>query len=171
MDRISKSLSFFLIFLSGCAQEISPLPPISWSHKISSATQQDSWGTWDGFYRLKIKPSVSKDTFMKAIDDGQYEEMSIEDFLKLNIENHCLNRYRLAKRIEDIYPKCDNPRGAKDITSLRYHLNTQNLVSPVTIVRVVDKHGNLRRIKMDGVHRLAAAMLRHSPIRVLWIRL
>jgi ParB-like chromosome segregation protein Spo0J len=69
----------------------------------------------------------------------------------------------MRKTAEDFYPKNDrNTNRTDDIKSVKYHVNTFNQVSPIVIIKKNNKY-----IKLDGVHRLVAAKIRKSKIRVL----
>lgn len=73
--------------------------PIIWSNEISQETLDHSWATWRDFYSpLK---NISREEFDKAVKQGIYKTMSLQEFLDLNVENHRLNRYRDAKTAEE----------------------------------------------------------------------
>ena len=59
--------------------------------------------------------------------------------------------------------------GKKDVASVRYHSQTLNKVSPI-VARVKAK-GKVTYIKLDGVHRLVAAAIRGSMVKVLFVDL
>lgn len=142
--------------------------PITWSKEISQATLNHSWGTWRDFYNT-VK-SVSREEFDKAIKQGEYKLLSIEEFLDLHVENHRLNEYRNAKTAEEFYPLEDRPRGNTDINSVNYHVSLQSPISPICVAKVT-VNGTVRYLKLDGVHRLIAASICKSPIKVLFIDL
>jgi hypothetical protein len=142
--------------------------PIVWSKEISPATLEHSWATWRDFYNT-VK-SVSREEFNKAIKQGKYKLLSIEEFLDLHVENHRLNEYKNAKTAEEFYPLENRPRGNTDINSVNYHLSLQSPISPICVAKVMVNE-TVRYIKLDGVHRLIAASIRKSPIKVLFIDL
>lgn len=76
----------------------------------------------------------------------------------------------MQKQPKSFYPLEDRPRGDTDITSVNYHVFLQRPISPIVVAKVMD-NGTMRYIKLDGVHRLIAASIRKSPIKVLFIEL
>jgi hypothetical protein len=157
-----------IIFLTGCNNSIN----IVWAPQLDQVTTQDSWLTWHDYYSFQSKKFVSYDAFKNAIAKAKCEELSPDSFLMLNIENHRLNQYWVNLQVaQDAYPPNDRPRGEKDILSVEYFLKTANSVSPITVAKFIDKSGKLRLIKLDGVHRIVAAFILDSPIRLCWIDL
>jgi hypothetical protein len=145
---------------------------INWKKTVDSDTLETSWMTWNSYFKEEIKPSITKPIFMqKAKNHGWYKTMSILDFFNLDIENDGRTRYMHAKTAEDAYPPHSRPRGDEDIASVNYHIKTNNPVSPITVALVTDQKGNPRRIKLDGVHRLVAASIRGSKVKVFFIPL
>lgn len=155
-----------IFFLEGCSKSI------NWAPQLDQVTIQDSWLTWKKYYSSQAEKVVSYEAFRKAISQAECEELSANSFLLLNIENQRLNKYganlHLAK---DAYPSYDRPRGEKDIASVEYFLKITDTVSPITVAKFIDKSGKLRLIKLDGVHRLVAAFILQSPIRLYWVDL
>jgi hypothetical protein len=141
---------------------------IYWAERIDEETYRDSWITWDTYFRKKVKPIVDEGRFKQAIKQGHLIFMSISEIKGLPIENAGFQRLA-AKTAEEAYPENDRPRGDVDIESVKYHLQTKNKVSPITIARVTDLQGRQRLIKLDGVHRLVAASILQSSVAVLWI--
>lgn len=144
------------------------LSEITWSEKISVEMLPYSYSTWNDHYSDVKK--ISYEDFSKAAANGTYAILTIQEFLDLNIENHRLQQYINAKTAEDAYPENDRPRGNKDIDSVNYHLTTNNPISPICIARTTPPN-KIRLIKLDGVHRLIAASIRKSHIKVLFIDL
>lgn len=144
--------------------------PINWANRVSEETLNDSWETWKTYfsrYNLLIK----HDDFLWAAKNGEYQMLSIEDFLALNVEDHQRIDYRCAqhgylKAGAAAFPFCHE----KDIQSVKYFLKTTLPVSPVVVVRVHEKDF-MRYVKLDGSHRLAAAIMKKSPIKVLFLDL
>jgi hypothetical protein len=155
-----------MFFLAGCHNSI------NWAPQPDQVTIQDSWLTWQDYYSFQSKNFISYNAFKKAITNTKCEELSPNSFLLLNIENHRLNRYCANLRLaQDAYPPNDRPRGEKDILSVEYFLKMDNPISPITVAKFIDKSGKLRLIKLDGVHRLVAAFIAQSPIRLCWVDL
>lgn len=145
---------------------------ISWQNRLSEKTLKDSWLIWDRDFRPDIKPTSVYADFVQACERLKYCTMTVDDFLQLNVENHRLGRYIHAKTPEEFYPIDDRPRqDNKDVQSVRYHMTTQNLVSPICVICVDDQNGHARKIKLDGSHRLVAAKLCGSHICVCFISL
>ncbi len=155
-----------MFFLMGCHNSI------NWAPQLDQDTIHDSWLTWQDYYSSQSKTFVSYDTFKKAITEAKCEAVSPKSFLLLNIENQRLNRYCTTLQFaEDAYPLNDRPRGEKDILSVEYFLKSSTPISPITVVKFIDKSEKLRLVKLDGVHRLVAAFIVKSPIRLCWIDL
>lgn len=108
---------------------------------------------------------------MQRIKTSSYKDISVEEFLNLNIENHRLRTYLLAQTPEEAYPLSDRPRGQTDISSLHYFLTPIKPISPITIACMIDKKGQKRMIKLDGVHRMIAANILRKKLRVVFIDL
>lgn len=141
---------------------------IVWAKKISQATWDHSWATWRDFYS-SVK-NISREEFDTAIKHGEYTLLSIKEFLDLHVENHRLNEYRNATTAEEFYPLENRPRGNTDINSVNYHISLQSPISPICVAKVT-VNDTVRYIKLDGVHRLIAASIRKSPIKILFIDL
>ena len=88
--------------------------------------------------------------------------------LETDMENTRFQKYLNAKSAEEAYPPEDRPRGKEDIVSVNYHIKTQKAVSPI-IVMQIEKNGKIRSIKLDGVHRIIAAIIRKSKVKVFYI--
>lgn len=157
---------FLLIILSSCQHHT-----LNWDKAIDQATQKDSWATWQQNYAYLSKRVISKELFMKTMGKASCQNISPEDFLALNIENHRLDRYPNARSAEEAYPLNDRPRGDKDISSVNYFLQTTHPVSPITVIKFIDKERKARLVKLDGVHRLMAAAILRQSIRVCWLNL
>lgn len=146
--------------------------PFNWTDSVSLVTLRTSWATWDTFFRQEIKPSNTYQEFLEAaLCNSEYKLVSIDEFLKLNIENQRLNTYFHAKTAEEAYPVDDRPRGTQDIESISYLSTTNDPISPIIIVHCFDTQGKERFIKLDGAHRLIGAKIRNSPIKLLLIHL
>ena len=144
---------------------------LRWDDTISQDTINDSWGTWKTYFSHR-QPGITQEMFMAAVANGEYKTISIDDFLALKVENHRLDRYLNAKTAEEAYPIEDRPRNMKDIDAVNYFLQTKVAISPITVARVHNKIDNsISYIKLDGVHRLVAAAIKKSPIKVLFIDL
>ena len=144
---------------------------IQWAAHVDAQTLADSWGTWNKNYRQEVKPTVNHTEFFDAVARGSYRDLSVEEFLRLPVENQRLNKYQYAKTPEEVYPLNDRPRDQQDIESVQFLMTTELPISPICVAKVIDKDGQLRYIKLDGVHRLVAAMLTQSMIRVFFIEL
>jgi hypothetical protein len=60
----------------------------------------------------------------------------------------------------------------KDIDAVNYFLQTKDAISPITVARVHNETDNsITYIKLDGVHRLIAAAIKKSPVKILFIDL
>ena len=155
-----------IFFLTGCQSDL------NWAAQLDEVTMRDSWLTWQGYFSFQSKTFISYEAFKKAIANAQCEDVSPSSFLLLNIENHRLNRsYEKLQIAEDAYPSHDRPRGEKDIRSVDYFLRTTNPISPITVAKFKDKSEKLRLVKLDGVHRLVAAFIAQSSIRLCWVDL
>lgn len=159
------------VFSAGIEKTFPKIPsdPICWAENLSLETIEHSWGTWNDFFRENIKLNINREIFDRILRNGIYKTISIAEFLSLNIENQRVNEYKRATTAEEAYPEHDRPRGQKDIDSVNYFLNTKECVSPIIIATVTDKNGLKHHIKLDGVHRLIAALIRNSPIKILFL--
>jgi hypothetical protein len=142
---------------------------IHWADKVSEATIKDSWGTWKTHFSYN-NPEITYENFLNAVNNGEYKTISINDFLALKVENQRLEKYINAKTAQEAYPPEDRPRHEDDISSVNYFLQTDSLVSPIIVARV-HKDNAIHYIKLDGVHRLIAAAIKKSPIKILFIDL
>ncbi len=143
---------------------------IQWTPTVSNETLSDSWGTWNTHYRESTKPEINYEAFSKAVAHGTYKLITIAEFLSMNVENHRLAKYPNAKTAEEAYPPNDRPRGRDDIQSVNYFVMTSKPVSPISVARVMTKD-KVRLIKLDGVHRIIAAAIRRSCIKIFFIDL
>lgn len=173
-----KQLRWFIFLVWACCissmLQVLPCQPheISWQSKLSDKTLQDSWTIWDRDFRPYIKPASEQCEFIAACEQMEYCIMTVDDFLKLHVENHRLVRYAHAKSPEEFYPTNDKPRQKnEDVDSVYYHMTTEDLVSPICVICVHDQSGRSRKIKLDGSHRLVAAKLCGSRICVCFISL
>jgi len=147
---------------------------IKWSKEPSAITVKDAWGTWNDFFREDIAPKTActLKEFKELLKSVSYEKNETIDTLRskkiLNLKTR-LEKYIDAKNPEDFYPEGDNLRGEKDFQSMIYHTQTDNEVSPVIIMEVHGSNNEIAYIKLDGVHRILAALLRKSKVRVLYI--
>ena len=142
---------------------------IHWADAVSQDTIVDSWHTWKTNFSDR-NPAVTRDDFMHAVENGEYVVLTIDKFLGLKVENQRLDRYRHATTAQEAYPIADRPRHQDDIKSVNFFLQTTSPVSPILVARV-HEHGGIRYIKLDGVHRLIAAAIKKSPIKVLFVDL
>ena len=94
----------------------------------------------------------------------QYVVMSINDLKDLNVTN--IGWYRLTKDISEAYPEHDRPRGDRDLSSVKYHLDIidgliDDKFTPPIIFKVRDTY-----IYMDGMHRLVASYIRNKDLMI-----
>ncbi|MDF2965711.1 MAG: hypothetical protein K0Q51_1099 [Rickettsiaceae bacterium] len=163
-----KSLKSFIllttfIYISACQLAY-------WSQKIDNNTVEDSWITLRDSYLHQLKEPIKKHFFLERIKEAYFKDFSSEEFLKLNIENHRLERFFNAASAEEAYPEHDRPLGQADLDSVKYFMSARH-ISPIIVCIAEDKHGNVRYIKLDGVHRLMAAHILKKPIRVAFVDL
>jgi hypothetical protein len=130
---------------------------INWTATLSKKTIDASFSNIET-YKYS---SISKLKFLANIKKSKYQDLSVDEILKLNIENHRLYRYPDAKTPEEFYPDNDLNDRTNDVESVQYHMTTPKPVSPVLVGRI-----GKRLIKLDGVHRLVAAKIRGSFIRM-----
>lgn len=112
-----------------------------WYNMLDNQTLKDATETAKNLYGINI-------TYYKSI------MLTPEQFDKLNVLNH---RAQLNKSLEEIFPYNDQPRGYKDITSVKYHMTHKSY--PVVLLFYQNQF-----IVLDGVHRIVAAYLTNSPI-------
>lgn len=136
---------------------------MNWQKCIDLVTFNDSWGTWNSFFREKINPNIDFDVFYNLAIKAQYKVISVNEYISLNPDNGGLHRLK-AKTAEEAYK--DKPRGENDIKSVLYHMTTKECISPIVLIKVKDKLGKVRLIKLDGVHRVVAANIINSKIRI-----
>lgn len=168
--KIKKKLRFLYIFLillniTNCS------PKFKWSDSLDPQTMLDSWGTYNEFFAHENSIFISREQFMKSLKAASYKDISAKEFLTLNIENHRLSTYLLAQTPEEAYPLSDRPRGQTDISSVNYFLAPREPVPPITVACMIDKKGQQRMIKLDGVHRMIAANILRKKLRVVFIDL
>lgn len=144
---------------------------ISWAMHISEETLQDGWMTWNTHYRCDVNAAIDRKTFFDLVQHGYYEEISVDQFLSLNVENQRLLTYKHATSPEEMYPPQDRPRGQKDIDAVYYLMKTKHKISPVFVAKIVQDKNAIRYIKLDGVHRLVAAKLTNSHVRIFFIEI
>lgn len=142
-----------------------------WADELDKATVLDGWATYKHYYESQSSYLLSHDEFLVRIQQAAIQDLTSEDFLKLNIENHRLDRFFDAKQPEEAYPIDDCPRGIEDVESVKYFMNPSFPVSPILVAIIQDIDENIRKIKLDGVHRLMAAHICRYPIRVIWVDL
>lgn len=142
---------------------------LNWGKIISADTIADSWGTWHKNFST-YSPTVNHADFMHAIESGTYQTLTISEFLALGIQNQRLERYLHAKTAEEAYPSHDRPRAQDDIDSINYLLETTEEISPIIVART-KQNDNIVYIKLDGAHRIIAAAISGSPIKILFIDL
>jgi len=157
-----------VILISGCNRTCRNTS-IVWAAQVSDATFADSWGTWKTNYG-QLGSYLTRDQFKKLMNKQGPQDITIEEFLRLHVENERVNRYPDAKTAEEMYPPNDRPRGDEDIAAVNYFLEACEPVSPIVVARVQDGQST-RYIKLDGAHRLAAAALKRSKIRVVFVDL
>lgn len=148
---------------------------MNWKEFVDTKTAKDACGTWNDFYRKNLKPKLSREHCIQLFkkvkkEKSSYQLLSVEELKSLNMENAGLQRWGNGqKSAEEAYPSTDRPRGKKDIESVNYHLKTTELVSPVIVARVQLPNSQIKHIKLDGVHRLVAAAIRGSKVKVLFL--
>jgi hypothetical protein len=142
-----------------------------WADELDEATVLDGWATYKNYYEIQSTYLLSRDEFLVRIQQAAMQDLTSEDFLELNIENHRLDRFFNAKQPEEAYPIDDRPRGIEDVESVKYFMNPSFPVSPILVAIIQDIDENIRKIKLDGVHRLMAAHICRYPIRVVWVDL
>lgn len=139
---------------------------MKWSKYIDIVTFNDSFETWNKYFKNDINPKITFYKFYQMSLMCEYLNLSVDEYIKMKPENSGLNRLR-KKTVEEAYN--DKPRGDDDIKSVYYHMLTKKCVSPIVLIKVKDKKNKTRLIKLDGVHRLVAAKFTNSQIRVLII--
>lgn len=117
----------------------------SWAPTVDTQTWVDASATAES---LGLPP-------IRAVS---YENFSPVEFSHLGASNH---RARLGASLDEMFPLTDRPRGLADIDSVKWHM--QNTSSPAVMFRGGD-HGD---IVLDGAHRIIAAFLTNSTVRVL----
>lgn len=171
-----KIVIFNLLFLiiPGCIDEnasLSSTQEINWLSYPTEASIQDAWLTWDQFYRDKTNPQViptlsSLKNLLK--NKSKCFTKSVSD-IESHMENSRLEKYKQATSAEEAYPPNDRPRGQKDVDSVLYHISTQKAVDPIIVLSVLDLFGKKHLIKLDGAHRIMAALIRKSKVRICYI--
>ena len=68
-----------------------------------------------------------------------------------------MDNFNPARLSDNPYPKEDRPRGARDLTSVRYHRQLVRTVGRTTPIWIAHKNG--RYILLDGAHRIVATYL------------
>lgn len=134
-----------------------------WADELDEATVLDGWATYKKYYEKQLLNTLSHDEFLVRIQQATMEDLTSEAFLELNIENHRLGRFFNAKQPEEAYPIDDCPRGIEDVESVTYFMNPSFPVSPILVAIIQDIDKNIRKIKLDGVHRLMAAHILKYP--------
>lgn len=165
----TKIAVLILITVAIIAKSSQTRSELNWGKTVSSETIADSWGTWHTNFSA-YNPTVDHSGFMRAVASGAYKTLSIDEFLSLNIQNQRLARYLDAKTAEEAYPKHDRPRAQEDIDSVNYLLETSDEISPIIVARVSQPDDPIY-IKLDGAHRIIAAAIKKSPIRILFVDL
>ena len=172
-----KKILLLLLALTGIKCTTVKMPnEINWASKVDHQTSLDACGTWVDFFQKKHRPKQSKGFCQKQLDKnaGQsdnYQLMSLEEFKNLSPLNASIYRWdHPGVTAESAYPPHARNRGQKDVASVRYHSQTLNKVSPIVVARVKAK-GKVTYIKLDGVHRLVAAAIRGSMVKVLFVDL
>jgi hypothetical protein len=133
---------------------------IKWSNKPNIQTLNDAYATWNDYYRDNINSKFIEtfDDFLKIYECcGVMKNVNMSSLDNIENSRHKIN----GKTPEEYYPKKNRPRGEKDIESVKYYIRTKKYVSPIVIINIDN-----RRIKLDGVHRIIAAKLRKSKIRI-----
>lgn len=136
---------------------------MNWQKRIDLDTFHDAWLTWDTFFREKINPSITFDVFYQLSLKAKYKTITINQYIATNPENGGIHRLK-AQTAELAY--VDSPRGDDDIKSVYYHMTTKECISPIVLIKIKDKSNNIRLIKLDGVHRVVAANLINSKIKI-----
>ena len=168
-------LSTFMATISCTHSKPSALSPkkINWLPYPTPQTIKEAWMTWDQFYRKKTKPRLFQTLFefSQTLEKKSSCVMTSIADVDPTMENSRLNRYKLAKSAKEAYPAEDRPRGQKDLDSVNYHLMTHQAISPIIVLSLTDINGNKRVIKLDGMHRLMAALIKQSAIRICYLHL
>lgn len=153
---------------------------IKWADEISKATIRSSLKMWERRYK-KYRPELkqlSKEErekkFLRALERGTYELLSYKDVLALSMDYMPLTKRPQATTPEEAYPETELHNGKKrkrDIAKVRCFMEeTSRKISPVCVGRI--KQGpNTTYYKLDGAHRIVAAVFRKSKIRVLFVDL
>ncbi len=137
---------------------------MKWHSEITFSVFNDAWHTWNTHFRKEIDSKIREKQFMNLVSEGIFITMKINDFKTGDIENVNSNRLK-AKTASQAYPPNDRPRGAKDISSIKWLQTTNDSISPVVILQM-----KRRKILLDGVHRLvASALLGNKTIPILLI--
>ena len=79
---------------------------------------------------------------------AKYKIITVNQYISMEPENGGLHRLK-AKTPEKAYE--DKPRGENDIKSVYYHMTTKECISPIILIKVKDRFGNIRLIELDGV--------------------
>lgn len=145
---------------------------IKWLPEITDQTLADSWECWKKNFTA-LKPEITHSDFKKAIETGHYRLIDVQGLYGCWAGIGRLWKYREANTPEEIFPLNDRPRGEKDLTSVRYFMTTQDEISPIVIAWEQSPYKlSFSGFQiLDGVHRLIAARLLGSKIKVLFVEL
>ena len=159
----------FIIAVGACCH-LKASKQMNWLSFPEKQTIRDAFATWDKNFRKKIAPGVarSKREFdYLLLNCSEMKVLDVED-IEPHMENARFQRYLNIKTAEEAYPMGDRPRGEEDISSVKYHTETAAHISPIIVMRIRKDH-NERLIKLDGVHRIMAAILRRSKVKIFYI--
>lgn len=140
---------------------------MQWRARADKQTLKDARGTWGSLNQAAaLRPR------------GAYALLPATSLLRRNLENAGVHRIAAVKEArrrgvtsaralaEAAYPETDRPRSAADIESVAYHVATRAKISPIVLAKVREGR-RVRYVLLDGVHRLVAAIIRRSAVRVL----
>jgi len=122
---------------------------MEWADEITFSVFNDAWLTFNNHYNHS---NITCEIFRKYVQQGEYIKYNLKDIMTSDIENLNLNRLK-ATSIKEAYPPSDNPRGVKDIQSVKYHMKNK-YTSPCVMIQYLNHY-----ILLDGMHRLVAASL------------
>lgn len=146
---------------------------INWMPSVSKKTIEDGLIQWETRYRALYKSQVDGKKFMESVAKGTYQLVKWKEFKHMTqLFNERLKRCLSARTAEDTYPADGTRKNREnDIRSVKYHAETKNPISPICVARVKMADGTIRMIRLDGTHRIAAAMIRRSDVKIFFIDL
>lgn len=142
---------------------------MNWSDSLNNPTLHDGFCTYTNFF-ASDHGCIEESEFIKLAKQSTPTKMTIEQWVGLNAENAGYERLNWPPKYgftpEDAYPVEHRDRGERDVESVRWHMRTDVPISPILCARVGDKI-----IKLDGVHRAAAASIIRSRVSVVIVDL